>query len=357
MRGLRLMVAVAVAALLSATLPVAAASAGPPPITGYVWGYQPANPSYMAASGYEYNSAGGPIQILRPATGVYKIKFIGLAGVGGVAHASAYGSTAICVVSSYGPSGADEWVVVRCFTNTGAPVDTRFVANVTNRRPAGNHFGYLLSDDPTPPAIGYTPPAATSYDSGGKPIHVVRTAAGHYEVTLSAFAADSAALWVNGFIAITAYGTAAIKCQMFDPAVVATDRIVVACYDDTGFAADAAFTLTYARGVSPLGGATGFATATVDHYGIAPFVKGATNTFGGGAGTSDILDTVYEITFPLAGAPRGHAVASIIGTPPMYCVIESWWAAAGTEHLILSCHDGDNGDPNPAVLYNVGFIA
>jgi hypothetical protein len=41
----------------------------------------------------------------------------------------------------------------------------------------------------------------------------------------------------------------------------------------------------------------------------------------------------------------------------MYCVMESWWAAAGTEHLILSCHDGDNGDPNPAVLYNVGFIA
>jgi hypothetical protein len=41
----------------------------------------------------------------------------------------------------------------------------------------------------------------------------------------------------------------------------------------------------------------------------------------------------------------------------MFCTIQSWWSTPGWEHLWIRCYDGDNGDPNPAALLNVGFIA
>ncbi|MCI0687287.1 MAG: hypothetical protein L0Y54_08630, partial [Sporichthyaceae bacterium] len=129
-----------------------------PPIEGYVWANQPANPDYLPATGYDYNSAGGAVQVLRSAVGVYQVRFLGMAGSGGVAHVSAYGNNNVCTVSSWVPSLGDEAVNVRCFTPTGAPADSRFIAHVTNRTD-GTSRGYLWSNDATPPAGGYTPPA------------------------------------------------------------------------------------------------------------------------------------------------------------------------------------------------------
>src|SRR5262245_2082440 len=75
------------------------------PIDGYVWASQPSNPSYLATTGYEHNSSGGSIRVTRSATGVYQVRFYGMAGAGGVAHVSAYGNNDICTVSSWVQSG------------------------------------------------------------------------------------------------------------------------------------------------------------------------------------------------------------------------------------------------------------
>src|SRR5215211_1884549 len=62
------------------------------PVYGYVWAYQPATASYLANSGYELNSTGGPIEVVRSGAGDYRVRFAGMAATGGVAHAHAYGS-------------------------------------------------------------------------------------------------------------------------------------------------------------------------------------------------------------------------------------------------------------------------
>jgi hypothetical protein len=114
-----------------------------------------------------------------------------MAGSGGVAHASAYGSKSVCTVNSYGPRGVDEWVLVLGFDTDGDPIDSRFVASFTNLKPAAGSFGYLWNDNPVPPAAGHVPPADRSFDSAGQPILVHRTGVGANEVEVGAFAQDS----------------------------------------------------------------------------------------------------------------------------------------------------------------------
>src|SRR4051794_32255755 len=129
---MRTRIAMAVAAALAAAAgavgvaqPAWAVAAG----HGYAWGYQPATAVYVATSGYEFNSAGGPITIVRSGAGDYRVTFGGLAFAGGVAHVSAYGpaNSDFCTVSGWGTSGADEVARIRCFDGLGAASDSMFV--------------------------------------------------------------------------------------------------------------------------------------------------------------------------------------------------------------------------------------
>ncbi|WP_203906866.1 hypothetical protein [Rhizocola hellebori] len=349
------LIAILVTAVMVAAAPVAAQAADPV-VAGFAWGNQPANPAYFPATGYEFNSAGLPIQILRPAVGTYQVKFFGLAAPGGVAHVSAYLSNSLCTVASWAPMGGDQVVNVRCYNNAGALIDSRFVVNFTNRKPAGVNFGYLWNDNPVPGVAGHTPSPAYSYDSAGLPITVFRSAVGSYQVDLGAFKTDPG--WAAGYLRITPYASAARHCQALDPALVADPSLIeVRCYDDTGFGVDTRFTLTYARKTPMLGGSGARTTATVDLSGALPVMRGWTNSYGGAPTATEIVPGTYEVVFPNAGHAKGHAMASIMGTPPMYCTIQSWWQNMGDEHLLVSCYDGNVGVPNPAVLLNVSYIA
>ncbi len=350
------LIAILTAAVIVA-MPAPVQGAGPA-VAGFAWGNQPGNPAYFPATGYEFNSAGLPIQILRPFAGTYQVKFFGMAASGGVAHASAYLSNSLCAVASWTPAGADQLVNVRCYNNAGALVDSRFVVNFTNRKPGGVNFGYLWNDNPVPGPAGHTPSAAYSYDSAGEAITVHRSAVGRYQVYLGAFAADSPGLWAAGHLRVTPYGAAARHCQVLDPALVADPSLIeVRCYDDTGFGVDTRFTLTYARNAAMLGGSGPRTTATVDLTGPAPVMRGWTNSYGGAPSATQIVPGTYQIVFPGAGHPKGHAIAAIMGTPPMYCTIQSWWQNLGDQYLLVSCYDGNVGVPNPAMLLNVSFIA
>jgi hypothetical protein len=82
------------------------------------------------------------VQVDRTGVGRYQVRFVNMAGQGGVAHASAYGANNICTVTSWGPTLGDEVVNVRCYTAAGAAVDSRFIAHV-----AGDHVNsrFVLS--------------------------------------------------------------------------------------------------------------------------------------------------------------------------------------------------------------------
>ncbi len=320
-----------------------------PPIEGYVWGWQPANPNYISATGYEYNSAGGAVQIIRSAAGIYQVRFLGMAGIGGAAHVSAYGNNFICAVSSWGPSLGDEVVNLRCFTSAGVPADSRFVAHVTNRTD-GAARGYLWSNDSTPPLGGYAPSAQYSFDSTGQPITVFGSGVGSYAVDLGAFGDDSAGLWMSGALRVTAYGPSAAHCQVLDPAVFVDPEVLrVRCYGPTGLAVNTRFVLSYTREVVPV-------SATVDNYVIPPVVAGWSSSGGIAPSVSDLGIGDYLISFPAAGTPGGHAFAHIMGTPPMYCVIQSWIVNGGAMKLRVRCFDPGGGAPNPGVLVNAGFF-
>jgi hypothetical protein len=342
------------ATVLAALTVAAPAAADPPigtvipPIEGYVWGSQPATPSYTSTTGYEHNSHGGAVQIQRSSAGTYQVRFVGMAGIGGVAHVSAYGAANICVVSSWGPSLGDELVNLRCFTAAGVVADSKFIAHVTNRTDGVR--GYLWSNDATPPAVGVAPPATWSYDSTGGSSVVRGTGVGAYEVELGAFAQDAAGAWTDGALRVTAYGATALHCQVLDPAAFADpDVLRVRCYNVAGLAANSRFALSYTRDGVP-------ASATVDTAGGAPVVAGWHSPGGVAPTVTELGEGDYLVSFPAAGSAGGHAFAGIMSTPPMFCVIQSWTVQLGAERLRVRCYQPGVGAPNPAVLFTVGFL-
>jgi hypothetical protein len=135
-------VAVGLASVLPAPAPAAAAPF--PGAGGYVWGYQPTVTSYVipesaGSTFYGANDGAGATTVTRSSTGRYSIRWGGLGTAapagGGVAHASAYGSTSdLCAVVSWG-RGTDVVVSVACYDRTGAP-RTRSSPRTGRRSPA-----------------------------------------------------------------------------------------------------------------------------------------------------------------------------------------------------------------------------
>src|SRR5262245_32100193 len=148
---------------------------------GYVWANQPNTANYIAATGYEYNSTGGAVEITRTSAGRYRVQFHGMGGSGGVAHVRRYGSgSGFCTVSSWSHD-TDVNVYIRCFSNTGTLADAMFVAHFTNRSVAGGHFAYFWANQPG--AAGpYAPAAGYAYDSTAVPTQIQRLGVGDYVV-------------------------------------------------------------------------------------------------------------------------------------------------------------------------------
>lgn len=100
---------------------------------GYAWADNPSIASYTPNAAYSYNSAGGPVSIVRTGVGIYTVKFSGLggSGSGGNVQVTAYGSdAATCKVANWGFAPTDFTVNVRCFQSGGSPIDTRYTINV-----------------------------------------------------------------------------------------------------------------------------------------------------------------------------------------------------------------------------------
>jgi hypothetical protein len=355
MRISRILMLVCVLSSTALAEPAAAAPDPPigaivPPIEGYVWGWQPAAASYTSTTGYEHNSAGGAVQVTRTGVGRYTVRFVNMAGQGGVAHVSAYGGSNICTVTNWGPLVGDEFINLRCFTAAGAAADSRFVAHVSNRKDGASR-GYLYSNDATAPVGGYAPSPGYSYDSTGQQIAVFGAGTGAYAVELGAFAQDIGGAWRSGALRVSAYGTAAVTCQVMDPELFLDPGVLrVRCFDTAGDPVNSRFVLSYSRAVVPV-------SATVDNYGAAPTAAGWSSPGIVAPVITEVDDDGdYSVAFTGAGAAGGHAFAGIMGTPPMYCTIFSWFVSGGALNLRVRCYQPGGGQLNPAVLFTVGFL-
>ncbi len=283
---------------------------------GYVWVDQAAS-TYMANTAYQYNSAGGPIDVSHTATGTYTIRFGGLGDPGGVAHAQAYGSTSnYCSVTSWSDSGADQNVRVRCYDATGALADTRFTANFAVGSMGAARFSYLWADQQGNTAK-YKPDAQYRYDAvKSADITVQRTNTGRYEVFLPASGPSLQGPWT---FQVTAYGGANLcKLAGFSSS---SRKAQVACRTAGGSFVDSRFSLSFASSGSYLG-------RTDRPYGaFSEANDGVENPSTGN----------YSIRVPGLGQDKGQAVVVARGTFSTYCHVSGWNAAGADLDVDIVC--------------------
>jgi hypothetical protein len=324
--------------------PASPANAVPGAVDGYGWVEQPGTMDYTIGHAWAYNSAGGAIEIHRPSAGVYQVRFVDMAGAGGVAHARPYGSgnTGICVVANWRQSAGDQIVNVRCFDSAGAPADTRFVASFTNHTAAAGTSAYLWANQKSPAIdVPYSPSTTYSYDSTGVGPQVWRQDVGVYMMLLGTVDAHYPVDHRDGVYQVTAYGTDAVRCEVHGENDEMPTPIGVFCVDENGTPTDTRFTVTYAHSTSVLATGVTAANAHYTYYSGDPttwYLAGSWNT--GGAPMFTRLGVGrYRVTFPGLVLTGGHATAGSRGNPTTYCHVASWSSGAATVHCFDSTTD------------------
>lgn len=334
--------------VLAAPAPAGSAPAATTSVSGYVWANQPSTSSYLAGTGYEFNSTGGEVEIIRWETGRYRVRFAGMGSSGGVAHVRAYGPTSnLCTVASWG-HGLDLNLNVRCFDSTGALADTRFVAHFTNRTVARGRLAYLWADDPT--AAGpYQPFHRYAYDSTGVASRIERTGTGSYIVYLNALSElYSQQQHDDGHLQVTAYNLAAVHCGMRVIGDENPTPLGVSCHDPDGNPVDSRFTVSYSHAVSHLGttGARGNAYLR-NHWADPTYVAGWRSSSGLEPTVGHPATGTYWVRFPGLGASHGHATINTQEVTGHYCTITSWHRhpVAPDEVVNVRCYHGVTHTP------------
>jgi hypothetical protein len=94
---------------------------------GYVWANQESAMGYVPDTSYNWASDAPANRVARSAPGAYAVRMVDLAGVGGGALVTNYGSgTLRCQLGNVPTSGPEQRVVVLCFTPNGIPADSKF---------------------------------------------------------------------------------------------------------------------------------------------------------------------------------------------------------------------------------------
>ncbi|MFI5937313.1 hypothetical protein [Actinoplanes sp. NPDC051494] len=229
------------AAVIPATATTATAAPAAMPVTSgyaYVWANQPTTGSYVPAAAYSANSTGGVNTVSRLGTGRYIVRMPNLGTFGGVAHATAYGSTdATCQVNQWYVAGTRIDLYVQCNRGTGALLDNRFTASFTNE-PASTTTGYLWADQPS--AASYTPSPTYQWNSAGGTNTVQRQGPGSYVVRLPGLGTT------GGHVQVTAYGRSAARCKVVSWGPSGSTQLIrVNCRNAAGVLTDNRYTLTY----------------------------------------------------------------------------------------------------------------
>jgi hypothetical protein len=214
----------------------------------YLWASNSTSASYTPSANYNWNGNGGSNTVTRSGPGIYAARLPGQALTGGTVMITAYGSgSEYCKVASWGPSGADEVVNVRCFDTNGNAVDTLYSLAFARGVNAidGSPFGsgaHVWANNAT--SDSYSPSSAYSYTYYSTSFNGVNTA-GHI-VTGDYYIKHF--LFGSGTPHVTAYGTNSNYCKLYDFHNVDTgdpntgyQRVETLCYNSGGFLTDSLY--------------------------------------------------------------------------------------------------------------------
>jgi hypothetical protein len=208
----------------------------------YLWSQSLSYPGQTAASApYSWNDSGQTNTIEQPGTGRYIVRLPKVDDYDASVHVTAYGGDdRRCQVQSWGLSGANTLVNVRCSSANGTPADARFslsfgAGGVPLRLPGGHNataYAWVTAD-------GTVPAQYSGNDLGGA--LTVDHSLGIYVVHVpSSVAID------RDSVLVTAYGTLGQQCSIRNWFQFGGDtRITVDCFDASGSPADSAFTFSY----------------------------------------------------------------------------------------------------------------
>lgn len=208
-------------------------------LDGYVWAYNPTSSSYTAIGTYSYDRMGGPIQITRSGTGLYKAKFNNLSPLlsKSIVRVTGYNSDTNYCNGTQATLGSNA-VGVHCFNAaTNLPANAFYTVAVT-RNYTDNAFAF--ANQPT--GSGYVPPASTAWNPQGA-IHVIRTGIGSYEVAFSGLGNLTGSN--GGHFQAQAVGTASSYCNVGGWGGSPELDVSVLCYSGAGAALDTDFNVLF----------------------------------------------------------------------------------------------------------------
>jgi hypothetical protein len=347
----------AVAATIAATPAHAAASTG----AGYVWANNSTSASYTPSASYNFNST-DPLDAINSITRTvdavgprYTVRFPDLGLLGGTVHVTGYGaSSTSCQVQSWGPSGDDQLVHVRCFNDAGTAVNSQFTVAYTNVEDSEDGvLGYAWANNSAATLhTPYVPTSTYQANSAGGTNTVTRVSTGVYSVHMPGLGNPS-----SSHVQVTPYGSTAARCVTpgwgYNAAGNAQDA-TVRCYSMAGAPVNTRFTVTIAAQTNILGLGNCCDPAGIPSaYALVftPVVNGefdiwqprefATFPFGAPVGNRLGVGAYTVNWYPYVPHDRGNVQVTAYSGTAVNCKVVFWSNAGG---IRVQCYDTD-GDP------------
>ena len=202
--------------------------------------------SYFAPAATTQTSSRGGVQITHAGAGTYSVRLTGMAR-GSTGGAETFQVTAIgsgsefCTVISWGDDAADLRVTVRCFATGGGATDAQFSLLMLERGRSGKRVGFAWADQQLS-TTSYSPSSFYAMNSSGGVVTSLRMSMGVYQVTFAGLVRVGVA--DRETVLATAYSGVGVSCGVGSWDVTAA-AVVVRCYDATGAAVDARFTILW----------------------------------------------------------------------------------------------------------------
>jgi hypothetical protein len=212
--------------------------------------------SETANSQYSYNSTSQTNEISHTGTGRYSVTLHGLGEVPGHVQLSGYDSTATsagtspagtnpatCAVVSWGTSGANQIINIKCRESHGLAANSGFLLTFLDHEGLKGHSvtsaAYFLANQKS--KASYRPPVAFRWQKPAGTPRVTRQGAGRYTAKLPGMPN-------GGGVLVTVYGSVARTCQVGSIRASTTpQQVTVRCFTFSGTPSDATFLFAYLR--------------------------------------------------------------------------------------------------------------
>jgi hypothetical protein len=300
---------------------------------GYVWAYDPANPSYTATGSYSFNRTDRPIQITNPAgsTGRYFVKFRGLSallGAKSTVHVTGYLSD-LNYCTPMSARLAKDVVEVRCYNaNTGAAADSYFDVYVTR-----NHADLAFAYANRPKASGYSPASNASWNpSANGAIKVSRSAVGVYAVNFKGLGSLTPPGNL-GHVQVNPVDAGKSQCKVVSWGGSPNLFVNVACYTRGGNPVNAKFNVQFLLPSDHLAYAWANNSASASY---TPSTTYSTNPSGGAITAARSGTGEYTMTWTGNSSELldgGNVEVTAYGGGTAQCKTEGW----GSETVFVRC--------------------